>query len=151
MNAVRSSHLALRKQPVNDKRDLEREAIVRFDEYVNFARTHRQELKCKSPPCLLQNDYVDSLTYLLMSVMRDESPVMRELYWFVHSDKASVIQSEIQHKEDVDTELTYTPYVGIYQVSDDMQVRYPDTASFMMSAIQPLKTFVDILLALKHQ
>ena len=151
MNTVRSSHLALKKQQVNDKRILEKDNIVRFDDFVNFARTHRQELRCKNPPCLLPDDYVHSLTYLLVKNIKEDSPIMRELYWFVHSDKPDIMHADVHEKQDVDDELTYTPYVGVYRVSEEVETKYPDTSPYMMSAIQPLKTFVDILPALKRR
>lgn len=151
MNTKRSSHHVLRNERVSEHRVLDSKSLHAFDEFVMFVRTHHNDLNCKRPPCMVQDDLVHSLSFLLVRTGKERSDILQELFWYLRSDKNNVIQSDIQHKAGVGDELDFTPYLAVELVASDILKEHPDFENYIQEAIEPLRTFVDILQVLRQQ
>ncbi len=143
------SHSILRNRPIDENHKLDSNSIKVFDNFANFYRNHRSGLDCKQPPCINNDDIENSITYLLVTKTKEDSPCMQQLYNFLHSDKHNLIESGVQDHKDVQIELYADSVMDtVHQARERVLQQHPNLNFFMHAAIEPIQVYIDILRAL---
>lgn len=130
-------------------RDLPANALLKLDEFVNFARENIDALKRAVPPCYVENQKISSLSWYLLIQCRDIDTVYESMYDFVVSRDVDV--TGIRFNKDLIYDIVNTGDSVLLRAMQQATSQFPQTRLFVAQSAKVLQTFRDVLAVLYHK